>query len=908
MKFFYTLFFSISVINAFPQLFLLQWERTFRGHFQNAHFKIIGSATDLNNNFYFVGNKDTSISSKIFFFKYLPDGSLELYVEYFEPYPNNLQASTIITDPGGNIIVCGWRTRQQSTDLLMLKYDTLGNLIWQFSEPVTIDNNPDRLDVLITSDSAGAVYYAHYNADSVYHYKLKCGKVNSNGNQVWLQYLSKNYDKLLAFKIRSDNKLEIAIGSINQDSILVSLYDTSFGLLNSYGRSYVVSKAAFIDEFDNTYLAAGYFDIFWGYSDTTIIIKLDPDLNERWTFKQNAWNSKDQLSGKGQHLYLFNENGLSRIDTSGFVSWQSLYGNSTESAAVSNSGDAYVSYSYNTSSSVIAVIEKFDSSGTMTQSRSYLNYIYPISVLNNNSSIMTGMSQGCCGHNGNQVVYFDSTFTDSVFYTNLNYQHKIDINFNSLTDHQHNIINFSRLVDTVIHSGYYAFPGLGISKFDTSGTLLWRKNLIGSTYGIINYRCSSVDINNNAYIVGQTPIGGPPNYVDRIIKISSDGLNTYQYLFYDSALSGRYEITSIATDQNGNLFAAGTRDTSSNYASNAVLIKLDSTLQLIWIKYISIRPTAFEIAENLQFRNQNLAFNIHSVLSGVGMNYVCDYDTSGNQLLTMPVNSPFTPYRTLMKAEAAGYTLTGITIPPQWYVVRMDTTGSIICQWQDTSASLDWNNSVSDLIIDNTGNAYVIGNRSDGISGNYYLRKFHDCTTVWIDSISGYRGSNLSIADSLIYASGNSINSDFSPVTVYDTAGIILFRDSVPGFSGNPVSITSDLGAFFTSSSIRTDSGGVDIDIRRYIRSILTQTTGVKSDITLVVYPNPARNQIMIKSSMKKLSGIDIFNSASQLVFSKKFSNENYLISLPESMNGQYFYLIQDENKTIYSGKFIIVR
>ncbi|MBL0066926.1 MAG: hypothetical protein IPP38_18325 [Bacteroidetes bacterium] len=74
----------------------------------------------------------------------------------------------------------------------------------------------------------------------------------------------------------------------------------------------------------------------------------------------------------------------------------------------------------------------------------------------------------------------------------------MDRELKSLTDHDHNIIDMCSAVDTIIYSGYYAYPSLQVSKFDTAVFFVGKENQFHLN-SYFNYTNSFIDANNNVY-------------------------------------------------------------------------------------------------------------------------------------------------------------------------------------------------------------------------------------------------------------------------------------------------------------------------------------------------------------------------------------------------------------------------
>lgn len=906
-----TIILSLILFKLSAQPFALQWERTLMGDKENSYFKANASAVDANNNFYFTGIKDTSNIFKSFLNKYNPDGSISFQAEYYSnPFWGNA-AYAVTVDLNGNSFIAGFENRGNTLHLFVVKFDPLGNLLWTYSEPTTMNmNDPKRFEIILTTDSTGSLYFAYHNA-TYQNRQLKCGKLNFVGALAWQNFLPKYYDGFVAFKIRSDNMLELGISSSNKDSVSITLYDSSFSAITNYKTSCVRGITSYIDAWNDTYFVLELYPINWNDPNLHLVVKLDAALNVIWQLQVSPATNKTFINGNGSFLYLLNDSGIYSIDTSGIINWHNYIGNYLESLDVSLNGDVYVGYSSANALHDFGCFQVYNSLGGLKQERCFIDYIYPLSALNNNSSYMSIMWQACCNLQGNQVIYYDSTFTDSTFYFNSNFQHKMDRELKSLMDHDHHIIDICSAVDTIIYSGYHGYPSLQVSKFDSSGILSWKKKINISHNSYFNYVNSFIDSNNNVYACGNSQ-GTVSSTKGFVVKISADGLVTNKYFFYDSVPSGKYYINTVTADSFGNIYAGGYADTSHfpNNSSDGVILKFDSLLNCQWIKHIKIIPAASEQINNLELRNNVLILTVNSNLSGSNQTFVCEYDTSGNPIWAHQVPIPYVAYSTLMKLNSNGYiTLAGCSFPPKWYVVSLDSAGNYLCDWHDNFSPTDWNNRVANLVVDDNNNCFVIGNISNGQTGNYCVRKFQNCTLEWTDSISGFSGSGLSVLNNLVYASASAINTDMAPVKVYDYSGLVVFTDSIPGFQYQPSSILADSNSFYTTSNLRTDSLGVIISVRRNNNQITNVVKDRKINSGIDVYPNPSSTYLILSSTEIKLKEIIVYNSYGQMVLSQIFKPDNYFrLDLPVTFLGQFFYLVTDVEQNRYSGKITVIR
>jgi len=90
-------------------------------------------------------------------------------------------------------------------------------------------------------------------------------------------------------------------------------------------------------------------------------------------------------------------------------------------------------------------------------------------------------------------------------------------------------------------------------------------------------------------------------------------------------------------------------------------------------------------------------------------------------------------------------------------------------------------------------------------------------------------------------------------------------------------------------------------------------TVGVTEQVNTIsgvsLYPNPAKNEITIETSLTNNSSIKILDVTGKLVTSRNFTNNKITLSISNLDNGLYFYNIHDANgNVIHSNKFVVAK
>jgi uncharacterized delta-60 repeat protein len=136
-------------------------------------------AVDAAGNVYVTGYSNANNGIGVFTFKYSPDGVLLWERRYTSPGGNNTPSDMAI-DASGNIYIAGasWIPEQENFDLLLLKYDSEGELLWDR----TLDNGDGQLDsgYALTIDPDGNAIVAGFTEPAAYLVKY-----SPTGDLLW---------------------------------------------------------------------------------------------------------------------------------------------------------------------------------------------------------------------------------------------------------------------------------------------------------------------------------------------------------------------------------------------------------------------------------------------------------------------------------------------------------------------------------------------------------------------------------------------------------------------------------------------------------------------------------------------------------------------------------------------------
>ena len=183
----------------------LLWGQTYNGTANEPDW-IRSSAVDKNNNIYVTGyTVETGNNEDCTTLKYSANGTLLWQDKYnFSPADSNDGGLAICTDIMGFVYVTGYSYSQgSSSDLVTIKYDSLGNRLW-----VTRYNGPAGNDLdyggQIIADDLGNVFVGAWSKGSGTGFDFLVIKYDLNGVQIW----QKRYDGGSSTDVIKDMKID----------------------------------------------------------------------------------------------------------------------------------------------------------------------------------------------------------------------------------------------------------------------------------------------------------------------------------------------------------------------------------------------------------------------------------------------------------------------------------------------------------------------------------------------------------------------------------------------------------------------------------------------------------------------------------------------------------------------------
>jgi len=498
--------------------------------------------------------------------------------------------------------------------------------------------------------------------------------------------------------------------------------------------------------------------------------------------------------------------------------------------------------------------------------------------------------------------------------------------------------------DTTISFGTTTLThrGMFFVKYDTSGNVIWAKDVSGD--GTFNYDAFTitVDVSGNIYIAGHF-YGNTVTF--GTITLTHQGLFIVKYdnngnvLWAKDAL-GNAEVISIKSDIVGNIVVVGgfrggpltlgtttlTNLNNSSYLDDIFIAKYDTSGNVIWAKSAGsadhdvAQSLSIDISGNLfitgEYGGTTIAFdtitltNTSSSSPGFDM-FLAKYNSAGNiiwvktaigsrsdqgQTVTVDVNNNIVVAGIFSSPSITfgNITLTKDTTffySEAMFVVKYNGNGNII--WAKNTLG-KWNDLVSSITTDAAANIYVAGGVSnDTITfsqsvkafGGLFLAKYNDNgIPLWAEGVG--KGSNTirSVAlDALnhIYVAGGF----WTDTLIFDST--ILLDPN--GIVGGPEKV-------FIAKSDKS------ISITTSLREIGNQNTAI------TISPNPFSSQTNIHTNkVFKNATLTVYNLCGQQVEQIKnifgWTIALYRDNLP---SGLYFLRLTENSETLAVDKLII--
>lgn len=478
---------------------------------------------------------------------------------------------------------------------------------------------------------------------------------------------------------------------------------------------------------------------------------------------------------------------------------------------------------------------------------------------------------------------------------------------------------------------YFIGGGTIVSKFDTSGNLLWQ-DISDDRF----YLLHDMDIDGlgNIYFTGYiydttlTTTGDP-----FLIKYNSQGIR--QWVRYYGFESGKAFNVKVYNDQH--IFIAGAMD--STLINPPVLWRaftacFDSSGTRTWL-YLdsSSYETNGYVLEVDKAGNAYMGGSSACCLPGYDF-FVTKLDSNGKKIWSNnypDTNIYYTVPQFSTIDDSANIYLSGSAavaggVPYDCLISKVDSSGNL--KWWSSYARNLGNNEwekPQNLITDKHGNLYAIGYIEDytfsPIRQDAFILKYTSTGQLRWDYIynnnntnsSDYLSSFIVVNDSVLVAAGSGIYSNTGGglvVVALDTSGQLLTKLETNDFFAALDVVKSNSSFYFTGVRIDNSGAGGAYDSMTVFRvDYLSNTLSINaffSSQKLSIYPNPFSQKIKIEvSNQSHIKSVKLFNSIGRPVISEIDNDSSMQLDCAHLPFGLYLLEVIDTEGNMSRKKLI---
>lgn len=677
------------------------WSKLFQGPGHQID-KPVAIESDSQGNIYVACSTQRRDSSNIVVLKYNSLGEL-IWSEYFGKLGTNTYPVNLAIDSVGNIYIGGNQSKFQSALGILLKYTSEGELLWSKSY-----KNQAFVATDFGMDSKGSIYLL--GSDVKLNSTTPClstVKFDKSGNRLWTkEYTSPNYYGIGSSKL-----------SIKNDRIY------SAGYLSGYGYDAVCYNLIGDEIWSNSEKFT---------SDCSLIAASASDQNELVLTGSTTDTLTKLVTIK------FTENGTKQ--------WRKNYSPgvskmiSPSDVQFDSLGNIFVTGKSFNGNNFDFLLVKYDQNGTeIFNKRIGINpagseQAATIAPISSGKICITGSMD--VGYNSDFLTILFTTEGDTIWKVRKSGQRHGDDNCIGIVSDQNG--NYF-VAGTSVSIGYdYNYLVL---KYDVDGNLLWSQTY-GTAQNQDNLYAVASDHSGNAIVTGVS--GGKTTTV----KFASNGTQ----IWVKSLTAGQdNRVYKVVIDSLNNIYCAGTAFTGSQNNTDLFVVKYDSSGNQLWLKLISKSSTNNEQFANITLDNLGNIYVGGSTYKSNWNYMVVKLDSSGNQIWLKEYTdgsemSVFTGDKNgncYLSGTGKGTGITGFTI-------LIDSMGEI-----------GWSNSLTispfDIKIDHDNNLYICGQSGTGAVRNFTVLKYDSLgAQQWNDQYNADGQSN-DIANRLFFDSQGKI-------------------------------------------------------------------------------------------------------------------------------------------------------
>ncbi|MEJ2615308.1 MAG: SBBP repeat-containing protein [Ignavibacteriaceae bacterium] len=852
--------------------------------------------SDNYNNIYVAAHTlENNIPGGLLILKFNPKGTL-LWVEKYNGNLINSFASPIDLkfDRSGNIILLGYGGRVDNNvavndSLLLIKYSNFGFQVW------TAETSSDSIiyKAHCVIDDSNNIFVSGEN--ETFSHRIRFVKYNDQGKLVWSSsYFNKSY------------------------------YYTAIGAATNFNDQHFVTASATTLNFNSkwfTIMLDKNGQLKWGrYEDkdsssdvyeTPLLIKSDDNF-----INVLGYENKNNFSN------FF----LTKYDSDGNKVSEQAYIDTTNEfvqKVVLDSSDNLYTAGFIQNPDKIYLI-KFDSSGNKIWSNNFLS--------GGIKGINTGMNLVL---NDSEYIFLTSEDSSKKSGINEVITSKYNvINGNEIWTVRANEYSQHRATSMVVDNKSNTFltgwiqNGKGDNKdfitikYDSQGQLLWGNRYYGPAKSTDISKAIAIDNDGNVYVTGES-MGMSSNFDFITIKYTSIGVEQWRER-YDG---GNIDIPqTIAVGPEGNIYVSGSSmGTGSNY--DFVTIKYNKDGQLQWIQRFndavngkdSVVSMAIDRMGNIYVAGtSDSTASLHTFL-------LIKYSSSGGRLWTKRFHNSKNDWeyaKKLIIDSKNNIYITGTgynsNTNDDIIIVKFDTDGILQWDaiWNDSQNSMD---EVTDIKADKNGNIYLTGYGAGNDSKNDFITLKYDSSgnQKWAVTFNSSKNTDdFAVSLALDYQRNSYVvgyNQNNSYILVkYDSNGVKLWGENLQNnasANGLPVSVfVDDKGNIFIGGFTGNLLWSM-FDLTEYSQPGFVPTgisESINKDYTYQLYqnfPNPFNPVTTIKYTIRRdgfvyIKLYDVLGREIKTLVAREETAGNHEIKFDGSdlSSGIYFYTMSVEN------------
>ncbi|NVM29024.1 MAG: SBBP repeat-containing protein [Candidatus Helarchaeota archaeon] len=592
-----------------------------------------------------------------------------------------------------------------SSDILLVKYDSLGNQLWNrtwrgassdYSYDIIVDNDNS---ICIT----GSTTSASNNLD------VLLLKYDSGGNLLLNKTWGTSYDDYgYGIAVDGNNNIYIAattgiIGPFqegNPDAILLKFGPVGNFLWNRTRGGPTIGKgeSVAVDYDDNIYLA-GYLNNTFDETQSNLLAKYDPTGNLLWN--RTCYGSGKSIAiDNSNNVYFaganFDNRSIYKYDSDGTLIWNKtihtpgIFWSVHEIEVVNVT--IYLTCMVGVGVPPPSYLQTFDLAGnplwSFYWSGIYGRFTSGIAIDTNNNSYIVGDDQNIFSMSSSDIllVKVDSAGNQS---WNLTWGYSGDVHdgFLGISLDNDNHVNLAGYTNSMGAGDYDAL----LVQYDIWGNQLWNCTWGGS----LEDRGSDVtiDSNQNIYLTGNTRSFGSGNFDSFIVKYNVAGTQIWNRTWggvNDDFFYG------VMVDQENHSYLVGSTD------GKALLVKYDALGNQLWNHTWNSSGNSCGKDVTIDYENNIYlgGFTEESVL-------LVKYDTLGNQLWNRTWNSSVKSRADNIATDGSHVYLVGNTDTGCAFLLKYDSFGNQLWNkiWNHTITTFQF----SGIAVDKKNNSFIIG-------------------------------------------------------------------------------------------------------------------------------------------------------------------------------------------------------